>query len=84
MHDDALKHSIAMGINSALRVDEPGVDMSDSLVWSALASRRSFKTGRCQPGIFGKESIDVGTDQHTYQLARRLGWTMLSYVFRHP
>jgi electron transfer flavoprotein beta subunit len=30
--------------------------------------------------IFGKESVDVGTDQHVYQTARKLGWTMLSYV----
>lgn len=80
MHDDALKHSIAMGINSALRVDEPGVDMSDSLVWSALAAGAVSKLGDVNLVIFGKESIDVGTDQHTYQLARRLGWTMLSYV----
>ena len=30
--------------------------------------------------ICGKESVDVGTDQHIYQTARKLGWTMLSYV----
>lgn len=80
MHDDALKHSIAMGIRNALRVDEPGVDMTDSLIWSSLAAGAIQKLGDVDLIIFGKESVDVATDQHTYQLARRLGWTMLSYV----
>lgn len=80
LHLDALKHSLAMGIQHALRVDEAGVDTSDSLVWSALAAGAIRKLGDVDLVIFGKESVDVATDQHTYQLARRLGWTMLSYV----
>ncbi|MCY3781231.1 MAG: electron transfer flavoprotein subunit beta/FixA family protein [Chloroflexi bacterium] len=79
-NDDALKHSIAMGITNALRVEEPGADMNDSLVWSALAAGAIRKLDDVDLIIFGKESVDVATDQHTYQLARRLGWTMLSYV----
>ena len=82
MHDDALKHSIAMGAAQALRVYEPGADSHDSLVWSALAAGAIEKLGDVELIICGKESIDVATDQHTYQLARRLGWTMLSYVSR--
>lgn len=80
LHNDALKHSMAMGIEHVLRVDEAGVDTNDSLVWSALAAGAIGKLGDVDLIIFGKESVDVGTDQHTYQLARRLGWTMLSYV----
>ena len=80
LHNDALKHSMAMGIENALRVDEAGIDTNDSLVWSALAAGAIRKLGDVDLIIFGKESVDVGTDQHTYQLARRLGWTMLSYV----
>ncbi len=82
LHNDALKHSIAMGIKSALRLEEPGADMQDSLVWSALAAGAIEKLSDVELVIFGKESVDVGTDQHSYQLARRLGWTMLSYVSR--
>ena len=59
-----------------------GADINDSLVWSALAAGAIRKLGDVDLVIFGKESIDVATDQHTYQLARRLGWTMLSYVSR--
>ena len=80
IHNDALKHSIAMGIENALRIDEPETDIRDSLVWSALAAGAIRKLGDVELVIFGKESVDVATDQHTYQLARRLGWTMLSYV----
>ncbi|MCY4062978.1 MAG: electron transfer flavoprotein subunit beta/FixA family protein [Chloroflexi bacterium] len=80
LHNDALKHSLAMGIQKALRVDEAGADMNDSLVWSALAAGAIRKLNDVDLVIFGKESVDVATDQHTYQLARSLGWTMLSYV----
>lgn len=80
LHNDALKHSMAMGIQNALRVDEAGIDTSDSLIWSALAAGAIRKLNDVDLVVFGKESVDVATDQHTYQLARRLGWTMLSYV----
>ena len=80
LHNDALKHSLAMGIQNAVRVEETGAAMNDSLVWSALAAGAIRKLGSVDLVIFGKESVDVATDQHTYQLARRLGWTMLSYV----
>ena len=80
LHNDALKHSLAMGIQNALRVEEAGADMNDSLIWSALAAGAIRKIGAVDLVIFGKESVDVATDQHTYQLARLLGWTMLSYV----
>ena len=80
LHDDALKHSMAMGIKNVLRINETGLDMNDSLVWSALAAGAIRKLEDVDLIIFGKESVDVGTDQHTYQLARRLGWPMLSYV----
>jgi len=80
MHNDALKHSIAMGIKNAIRVHEVGADLTDSVVWSTLAAGAVNKLGDVDLVIFGKESVDVGTDQHTYQLARKLGWTMLSYV----
>ncbi|MCY3574598.1 MAG: electron transfer flavoprotein subunit beta/FixA family protein [Chloroflexi bacterium] len=80
LHNDALKHSLAMGINAAIRVEEVGADSHDSLVWSALAAGAIQKLGDVDLVIFGKESIDVATDQHSMQLARRMGWTLLSFV----
>lgn len=80
MHNEALKHSIAMGIANAVRVDDENLNVSDSLQWATLAAAAVQKIDDAKLVIFGKESVDVGTDQHTYQTARKLGWTMLSYV----
>ena len=80
LHDDALKHSLAMGIQNGLRIDARSADIQDSLVWSALAAAAIHKLADVRLIVFGKESVDVGTDQHGFQLARRLGWTMLGYV----
>ncbi len=80
MHNEALKHSIAMGLDEAVRVWEDGFNVTDSLGWATLAAAAVQKLGDVDLVIFGKESVDVGTDQHIYQTARKLGWTMLSYV----
>ncbi len=80
LHDDALKHSLAMGVQDAIRIEEGGADIHDSLIWSGLAAGALQKLGDVDLVIFGKESIDVASDQHSMQLARRLGWTMLSFV----
>lgn len=80
MHNEALKHSLAMGIDEAVRVDDAGLDPTDALAYATAAAAAISKLGDVDLVIFGKESVDVGTDQHTYMLARKLGWTMLSYV----
>lgn len=78
LHNDALKHSIAMGLDAAIRVE--GIDSTDSLQWARAAAAAVRKVGDASLVIFGRESVDTGTDQHIYQTARKLGWTMLSYV----
>lgn len=80
MHNDALKHSLAMGLNEAIRVDDDNLDSADSLAYAIAAAATVNKIGDVDLVVFGKESVDVGTDQHTYMTARKLGWTMLSYV----
>ena len=80
MHTDALKHSLAMGIKNAIRVDDDTLDPADSLGYATVAAATVNKIGDVDLVIFGKESVDVGTDQHIYMTARKLGWTMLSYV----
>ena len=80
MHMDGLKHSLAMGLGSAIRVDDEALDSTDGLNYATAAAAAVNKLGDVDLVIFGKESVDVGTDQHTYMTARKLGWTMLSYV----
>lgn len=80
MHNEALKHSLAMGLDEAVRIWDPALENSDSLAYATTAAAAVQKIGGVSLVIFGKESVDVGTDQHIYQTARKLGWTMLSYV----
>jgi electron transfer flavoprotein beta subunit len=80
LHNDALKHSIAMGINDALRVEDAGLDPNDSLAYATAAAALVKQLGDVDLVLFGRESIDVGSDQHIYQTARKLGWPMLSGV----
>lgn len=80
LHNEALKHSLAMGLDEAARVWDAALDGADSLGYATAAAGAVKKLGGVDLVIFGKESIDVGTDQHIYQTARKLGWTMLSYV----
>jgi electron transfer flavoprotein beta subunit len=79
MHNDALKHALAMGMDEAARVHDAALDPADSLAYATTAAAAIQKVGG-EMVIFGKESIDVGSDQHAYQTARKLGWTMLSSV----
>lgn len=82
MHNEALKHSLAMGLDEAARVWDATLENADSLGWARAAAAAVNKLGDVDLVIFGKESIDVGTDQHNTQTARKLGWPMLSYVSR--
>lgn len=81
-NNDALKHSLAMGLDEAVRVEDAALDPADSLAYATAAAAAVQKLGDVDLVIFGKESVDVGTDAHIYQTARKLGWTMLSYVSR--
>lgn len=82
LHLDALKHSLAMGIKSAILIEDVALDPRDSLAYASAAAGAVRKLGDIDLVIFGKESVDVGSDQHNVQLARALGWPMLSYVSR--
>lgn len=80
MHNEALKHSLAMGLDSAIRVWDESLADADSLTYARTAAATVQKLGDVNLIIFGRESIDVGTDQHNYQTARKLGWPMLPSV----
>lgn len=80
MHNEALKHSLAMGLDEAYRVWDDGLEGADALTYATTAAATVNKLGGVDLVIFGKESVDTGTDQHIYATARKLGWTMLSYV----
>ena len=80
LHQDSLKHSLAMGLKNAVRVNADALDVTDGLQWATLAAAAVNNIDNAQVVIFGKDHIDVGSDQATYQTARKLGWTMLSNI----
>jgi electron transfer flavoprotein beta subunit len=80
MHSSALKHGLAMGLDEAIRIDDPALDPADALGYASAAAAAVRKLDGVQLVICGREAVDTGTDQHTFALARKLGWTMLSGV----
>ncbi|MBK8137440.1 MAG: electron transfer flavoprotein subunit beta/FixA family protein [Chloroflexi bacterium] len=80
MHADALKHSLAMGLDEAIRIEDPAVDPTDGLAYGITAAAAVRKLGETRLVIFGKEAVDVGSDQHTAVTARKLGWNLLTGV----
>lgn len=79
MHTDALKHALAMGVDEAARVDDPALEGADSLAYAITAAAAAQKVG-ANLILAGRESVDVGSDQHLVQLTRKLGWPYLSNV----
>lgn len=79
-HNDALKHSLAMGLDEAARIDDPSLDPADSLGYGIAAAAAVKKVGETKLVLFGKEAVDTGTDQHMVVTARKLGWPLITAV----
>jgi len=79
-HQEALKHGLAIGCDQAIRVWDGTLAGADSLVYAEAVAAAIRKLGDVDLVIFGRELADIATDQHIYQVARKLGWTMLGYV----
>jgi len=79
-HQEALKHGLAIGCDSAIRVWDDALSGADSLGYAEAVAAAIRKLGDVDLVIFGCELADIATDQHIYQVARKLGWTMLGYV----
>ena len=82
LHEEALRQALAMGANAALRIDDLALDMADSLGWATVAAAAVRQLDAVDLVIFGKEAVDVGSDQHQIQTARLLGWPQLGAVSR--
>src|SRR5258705_780661 len=80
VHNDALKQGLAIGIDEAARVWDDSMEGQDSLGYANAAAAAIKKLGDVDLVIFGKELVDIGTDAHIFQLARKLGWPVLGSV----
>jgi len=77
---EALKHGLAIGVDQAIRIWDPALQNHDSLGYAAAVAAAIRKLGDVDLVIFGKELSDIASDQHIFQVARRLGWNMIGFV----
>jgi electron transfer flavoprotein beta subunit len=77
---EALKTAIAMGCDDAVLISDEAMKGSDTLATSYVLARAIEKLGDADLVIFGRQAIDGDTGQTSTQVARRLGWTPLSFV----
>ncbi len=77
---DALKTCLAMGCTEAVLVSDPALQGLDSLGTARALAAAIEKAGEVQVAIFGRQAIDGDTGQTPVQVARKLGWTPLTFV----
>lgn len=79
-HTEALKHGLAIGCDQAIRIWDDAMEGHDSLVFAKAVAAAIKKLGDVDLVIFGREFSDLATDQHIFQVARKLGFTLLGSV----
>lgn len=79
-HNEALKQGLSIGCDQAIRIWDDALEGYDSLQYARAIAAAIQKLGDVDLIIFGKEFADSGTNQHVYQVARKLGFTALGSV----
>jgi electron transfer flavoprotein beta subunit len=79
-HNEALKQGLAIGADQAIRIWDDTLANADSLLYARAVAAAIQKLGDVDLVIFGKEFADLASDVHIYQVARKLGWTVLGSV----
>lgn len=77
---EALKTCLAMGCDEAILVSDPSFAGSDTLGTARILAAALNKIDDVQIVIFGKQAIDGDTGLTPIQVARKLGWTPVTYV----
>lgn len=79
---EALKQAVAMGCDEAILLSDPALKGSDVLATSRALAKAIEKLGSVDVALFGKQAIDGDTGLTPIAVARRLGWSPLTYVAR--
>lgn len=77
---EALKQAVAMGSDEAILISDPALKGSDVLTTSRALAKAIEKIAEADLVMFGKQAIDGDTGQTAIAVARRLGWSPLTYV----
>ena len=74
---EALKHALAMGVDDAILVSDPGLNNIDSVGAARILAAAIQKIGGVDMVVFGRQTLDNGSGLTPTQTARVLGWPML-------
>jgi len=77
---EALKTALAMGCTEAVLVSDDSFAGSGSLGTARIIAAAIKNVGDVQVALFGKQAIDGDTGITPVQVARKLGWTPLTFV----
>jgi electron transfer flavoprotein beta subunit len=77
---ETLKTCLAMGCTEAILINDGAFAGSDSLGTARVLAAAINKVGDVQVALFGKQAIDGDSGQTVVQVARKLGWTPLTFV----
>jgi len=79
-HNEALKQGLAIGCDQGVRIWDDALEGHDSLLYAKAVAAAVQKLEDVSLVLFGKEFADSNTDQHIYEVAHKLGWTVLGSV----
>jgi electron transfer flavoprotein beta subunit len=79
---EALKTCLAMGCDEAILISDPALNGSDALATSYVLAKAIEKLGDVDVVLFGKQAIDGDTGLVPIAVARRLGWSPLTYTIK--
>jgi electron transfer flavoprotein beta subunit len=79
---EALKTCLAMGCDEAILISDPAMKGSDALATSYVLAKAIEKMGDVDVVLFGKQAIDGDTGLVPMGVARRLGWSPLTYTIK--
>ena len=77
---DVLKSSLAMGCKEAVLVSDDSFAGSDSVATARILAATIRKLDDVKIVVFGKQAIDGDSGNTPVQVARKLGWTPLTFV----
>ncbi len=80
VNNDALKQGLAIGVDQAIRVWDDSMEGQDSLGYANAVVGAIKKLGDVDLILCGKELVDVASDAHIYEVARKLGWPVIGFV----
>ncbi len=77
---EAIKHALAMGVDTAVMVSDPALKGIDNVAASRVLAAAIKKIGDADLVLFGQQSVDTDTGLLPVQVARGLGWPSLTLV----